>query len=128
MNNVNLLGRITADIELKHTPSNVAVVSFTLAVDRGYKNEDGTKQTDFIDIVAWRNTAEFISKYFSKGQRMAIQGRLQTRDWEDKNGNKRKAVEVIVDNAYFADGKKSEAPTFTPMPDDLEADEGNLPF
>ena len=128
MNNVNLLGRITADIELKHTPSNVAVVSFTLAVDRGYKNEDGTKQTDFIDIVAWRNTAEFIAKYFSKGQRMAIQGRLQTRDWEDKNGNKRKAVEVIVDNAYFADGKKSDAPTFTPMPDDLEIDEGNLPF
>ena len=128
MNNVNLLGRIPADIELKHTPSNVAVVSFTLAVDRGYKNEDGTKQTDFIDIVAWRNTAEFIAKYFSKGQRMAIQGRLQTRDWEDKNGNKRKAVEVIVDNAYFADGKKSDAPTFTPMPDDLEIDEGNLPF
>lgn len=128
MNNVNLLGRITADIELKHTPSNVAVVSFSLAVDRGYKNEDGTKQTDFIDIVAWRNTAEFIAKYFSKGQRMAIQGRLQTRDWEDKNGNKRKAVEVIVDNAYFADGKKSEAPTFTPMPDDLEMDEGKLPF
>lgn len=128
MNNINLLGRITADIELKHTPSNVAVVSFTLAVDRGYKNEDGTKQTDFIDIVAWRNTAEFISRHFSKGQRMAIQGRLQTRDWEGKNGNKRKAVEVIVDNAYFADGKKSEAPTFTPMPDDLEIDEGNLPF
>lgn len=128
MNNVNLLGRITADIELKHTPSNVAVVSFTLAVDRGYKNEDGTKQTDFIDIVAWRNTAEFIAKYFSKGQKMAIQGRLQTRDWEDKNGNKRKAVEVVVDNAYFADGKKSEAPTFTPMPDDLEIDEGELPF
>lgn len=128
MNNVNLLGRITADIELKHTPSNVAVVSFALAVDRGYKNEDGTKQTDFIDIVAWRNTAEFIAKYFSKGQRMAIQGRLQTRDWEDKNGNKRKAVEVVVDNAYFADGKKSEAPTFIPMPDDLEIDEGELPF
>lgn len=128
MNNVNLLGRITADIELKHTPSNVAVVSFTLAVDRGYKNEDGTKWTDFIDIVAWRNTAEFIAKYFSKGQRMAIQGRLQTRGWEDKDGNKRKAVEVVVDNAYFADGKKSEAPTFTPMPDDLEIDEGELPF
>ena len=128
MNNVNLLGRITADIELKHTPSNVAVVSFSLAVDRGYKNDDGTKQTDFIDIVAWRNTAEFISKYFSKGQRVAIQGRLQTRDWEDKNGNKRKAVEVVVDNAYFADGKKSEALTFTPMPDDLEMDEGKLPF
>lgn len=128
MNNVNLLGRITADIELKHTPSNVAVCSFSLAVDRGYKNESGTKQTDFIDIVAWRNTAEFISKYFSKGQRMAIQGRLQTRDWEDKNGNKRKAVEVVVDNAYFADGKKSEAPTFTPMPDDLEIDDGELPF
>lgn len=128
MNNVNLLGRITADIELKHTPSNVAVVSFSLAVDRGYKNESGTKQTDFIDIVAWRNTAEFIAKYFSKGQRMAIQGRLQTRDWEDKNGNKRKAIEVVVDNAYFADGKKSEAPTFTPMSDDLEMDEGKLPF
>ena len=128
MNNVNLLGRITADIELKHTPSNVAVALFTLAVDRGYKNEDGTKQTDFIDIVAWRNTAEFISRHFSKGQRMAIQGRLQTRDWEDKNGNKRKAVEVIVDNAYFADGKKSDAPTFTPMPDDLEIDEEKLPF
>lgn len=128
MNNVNLLGRITADIELKHTPSNVAVCSFSLAVDRGYKNEDGTKQTDFIDIVAWRNTAEFISKYFSKGQRMAIQGRLQTRDWEDKNGNKRKAVEVVVDNAYFADGKKSEAPTFTPIPDDLEINERELPF
>ena len=128
MNNVNLLGRITADIELKHTQANTPVVSFTLAVDRDYKNKNGTKQTDFIDIVAWREAAEFISRHFSKGQRMAIQGRLQTRDWEDKNGNKRKAVEVVVDNAYFADGKKSEAPTFTPMPDDLEIDDGELPF
>ena len=108
MNQVVLMGRLTRDPELRHTQSGTAVASFTLAVDRGYASRDGgDRQTDFIDCVAWRNTAEFVSKYFVKGQMAAVTGRLQIRDWTDRDGNKRRSAEVVVDNVYFTESKKS---------------------
>ena len=101
-----VMGRLVADPELRHTPSDVAVTSFTLAVDRSYVKSGAERQTDFIDIVAWRGTAEFVCKYFRKGQLMAVQGRIQTRGYTDSQGNKRKAVEIVADSAYFAEPKK----------------------
>lgn len=98
INQVIIMGRLTADPELKHSTSDIPVCSFTLAVDGGYGDK---KRTDFIDCVAWRNTAEFICKYFVKGQLMAIQGKIQTRNYEDKQGNKRKSTEVVTDEAHF---------------------------
>lgn len=109
LNAVCLMGRLTADPELRHTPNNVAVTSFSIAVDRSFAKSGTDKVTDFIDIVAWRNTAEFICKYFQKGQMMAIQGSIQARSYQDKDGNKRKSVEVLADNVYFADSKKSSS-------------------
>ena len=103
-----LMGRLVADPELRHTPSDVAVTSFTLAVDRSYVKAGADRQTDFIDIVAWRSTAEFICKYFRKGQMMAVQGSIQTRSYTDKDGNKRKASEIIADNVSFADSKRGD--------------------
>ena len=114
------MGRLTRDPELKRTANNVAVVSFTLAVDRDGKPRDGEKKTDFIDFVAWRQTAEFISRYFAKGRTMAVEGKLQVREYTDRDGNKRKAVEVVVDNAYFGDSKRSEGGDYqagAPVPD-----------
>ena len=93
---------MTADPELRHTSSDTAVTSFTVAADRSYVKTGAERQADFIDVVAWRSTAEFICKYFKKGQLIAIQGSIQTRSYEDKNGNKRKAVEVVADQAHFA--------------------------
>ena len=101
-----LMGRICADLELKHTPNNVSVTSFTLAVDRSYQKQGQEKQTDFIDVVAWRGTAEFICKYFRKGQLVAVQGAIQTRSYTDKDGNKRKAFEIVADNVHFAEPKR----------------------
>lgn len=106
MNVCILMGRMTADPELKKTPSGVSVTTFTVAVERSYAKH-GERQTDFIDVVAWRSTAEFISKYFRKGQMIAVQGSIQTRSYKDKQGNKRKAVEVQADNVSFADSKGS---------------------
>ena len=107
MNFVVLLGRLTADPELRRTPSGVSVTTFTVAVNRSYVKQGGERQTDFIDVVAWRSTAEFVSKYFRKGQMIAVQGSIQTRTYEDKQGNKRKAVEVQADKVFFADSKGS---------------------
>lgn len=104
MNQCQLMGRLTREPELKYTPQNTPVVSFTLAIDRRFNRE----KADFIDVVAWRQTAEFISKHFGKGQRIAVVGSIQTRTWEDSDGNKRKAVEVIADSVYFADAKKEQ--------------------
>ena len=104
LNRVILMGRLTADPELKRTSSDLSVVSFTLAVERNYGNGKD-KQTDFINCVAWRQTAEFISKYFSKGQLMTVEGSIQVRNYTDKNGNKRQAVEVLVGHTYFAGSK-----------------------
>lgn len=106
LNCIILMGRLTANPELKHTPNNISVTRFTLAVNRTYVKAGQDRQADFIDIVAWRSTAEFICKYFSKGQLAAIQGSLQVRNYTDKEGIKRKAVEVIADNVYFAEPKR----------------------
>ena len=109
MNNICLLGRMTADPELRHTPSQVAVTSFTVAVDRSYTPKGQEWQTDFIPVVAWEQTAEFVCRYFRKGQRIALQGSLRTRSYTDKDGNKRKAYEVVADNVFFAESKNGGA-------------------
>ena len=106
LNKIFIMGRLTRDPELRRTQNGTAVTSFTLAVDRDFKNADGTKDTDFIDVVAWRNTAEIVSKYFSKGRMAVVEGRLQLRDWTDKDGNKRRSAEVVADNLYFGDSRR----------------------
>ena len=103
------MGRLTRDPELRRTGSGTAVTSFSLACDRDFKSQSGDKETDFIEVVAWKNTAEFVSKYFSKGRMALVDGRLQIRDWTDKAGNKRTTAEVVAENVYFADSKRSES-------------------
>ena len=103
------MGRLTRDPELRRTGSGTSVTSFSLACDRDFKSQSGEKETDFIDVVAWKNTAEFVSKYFGKGRMAVVEGRLQIRDWTDKAGNKRTTAEVVADNVYFADSKRSES-------------------
>ena len=115
LNRVILMGRLTADPELRKTASDLSVTSFTLAVDRNY-GKGADRQTDFINCVAWRQTAEFISRYFSKGRLMAVEGSLQVRNYVDKNENKRQTVEVLVDQAFFADSKNS-APSSSAVDD-----------
>lgn len=108
LNHITIMGRLTRDPELRRTGSGIAVTSFTLAVDRDFgKTESGEKETDFIDCVAWRQTGEFVSKYFTKGRMAVVSGRLQIRSWTDKEGNKRRAAEVIADNVYFGDSKNA---------------------
>ena len=109
LNHIVLMGRLTRDPELRRTGSGVAVASFTLAVDRDYAAQGAEKETDFVDIVAWRNTAEFVSKYFAKGRMAVVTGRLQIRNWQDKEGNKRRSSEVVADNVYFGDSKRDNA-------------------
>ena len=141
-----LMGRLTADPELRHTPNGIAVTSFTLACDRSYVKAGAERQTDFIDIVAWRNTAEFVCKYFHKGQLVAVQGSMQTRTYTDKEGNKRKAFEIVASNVHFAEPKRdsnsqqSNKNTYQPAEKspDIQADDtgdfeempddGDLPF
>lgn len=106
LNRITLMGRLTRDPELRRTQSGTAVTSFSLAVDRDFKGQGGERETDFIDIVAWRATAEFVSKYFSKGRMAVVEGRLQIRDWTDREGGKRRSAEVIADNVYFGDSKR----------------------
>ena len=109
LNHIVLMGRLTRDPELRRTGSGVAVASFTLAVDRDYAVQGAEKETDFVDIVAWRNTAEFVSRYFTKGRMAIVSGRLQIRNWTDKDGNKRRSAEVVADNVYFGDSKRDGA-------------------
>lgn len=110
LNRIVLMGRLTRDPELRRTQSGTAVTSFSIACDRDFKSQSGEKETDFIDIVAWRGTAEFVSKYFAKGRMAIVEGRLQIRDWTDNNGGKRRSAEVIADNIYFGDSKRDSAP------------------
>ena len=110
MNKAILMGRLTADPELRKTSGDVSVTTFTLAVNRSFTRQGEQAQTDFIDIVAWRNTAEFAAKWFQKGMQVAVSGKIQTRTWEDKQGNKRKSVEVVADEVFFADSKRGDAP------------------
>ena len=151
LNHITMMGRLTRDPELRYTQSQTPVASFTLAVDRDFGNRDGgEKQTDFIDCVAWRSTAEFVSKYFQKGSMAVVSGRLQIRDWTDREGGKRRSAEVVVDNIYFGESRRRdssegssydsrssyssyEAPrSASPAPSspfsDLDDGDGELPF
>ena len=141
LNHIVIMGRLTADPELRRTNSGTPVASFTLAVDRDFSGKDGgEKETDFISCVAWRNTAEFVSKYFTKGRMAVASGRLQMRRWTDKEGNKRTTAEVVADNVYFGDSKKedtgfgqaysvTEIPAATtPIFPVIEGDDSELPF
>ena len=127
LNKICLMGRLTADPELKKTPNGTSVVSFTLAVNRTFNREE----TDWVDIVAWQRTAEFICDYFSKGQMMALEGRLQTRTWQDKQGGNHKTTEVIAEQIFFAESKKEERRN-TPVPQEVQFEDydedGDLPF
>ncbi len=148
LNHITIMGRLTRDPELRRTGSGVAVASFTVAVDRDFgKSENGEKETDFIDCVAWRQTGEFVSKYFTKGRMAVVSGRLQIRSWTDKDGNKRRTAEVVADNVYFGDSRREgenaggysapaggfggyAAPAAAPASDFamLEDDDAQLPF
>ncbi|NLW78104.1 MAG: single-stranded DNA-binding protein [Ruminococcaceae bacterium] len=128
LNVIALMGRLVADPELRKTNSGISTTTFTLAVERSYAKAGTERQTDFIDVVAWRNSAEFACKYFRKGQLVAVNGSLQTRSYEDKNGNKRKAYEVLADNLHFADSKNSQGggggmPASAPAPRALPQDQ-----
>lgn len=130
LNKCFLMGRMTKDPEIRRTNGGAAVTSFTLAVDRDFKT-NGEKETDFIEVVAWRNTAEFVSKYFSKGRMAIVEGRLQIRDWTDKNGNKRRTAEVVADNVYFGDSKREnkEEPEYKQADlAEISEEDGELPF
>ena len=111
------MGRLVADPELRSTPNGVYVCSFRIAVDRNFKSGNGEKQTDFIDVVAWRGTAEFIARYFSKGKMIIVEGSIQSRNYEDRNGNKRTAIEVAADNCMFGESKGAESKTNSKTPD-----------
>ena len=141
LNHIVIMGRLTSAPELRRTNSGVAVASFTIACDRDFADkQSGEKETDFVEIVCWRNTAEFVSKYFSKGRMAVVSGRLQIRNWTDKDGNKRRTAEIVADNVYFGDSKQDNgnqnngytgftkpenAPgNFTP----IEEEDAQLPF
>ena len=147
LNHIVIMGRLTRDPELRRTGSGIAVASFSVAVDRDFGGRDGgEKETDFIDCVAWRQTGEFVSKYFTKGSMIVVSGRLQIRNWTDKEGNKRRSAEVVADNVYFGDSKRDgetggasfsrpAAPADYGMPPvggdqfaELADDDGELPF
>ena len=135
LNHIVIMGRLTRDPELRHTQNGIAVASFSIACDRDRKNEDGNRDTDFVDVVAWRNTAESVSRFFSKGRMAVVSGRLQIRSWTDKEGNKRRTAEIVADNVYFGDSRPTAqdnsypaivpgAQTFT----QIDEDDGQLPF
>ena len=149
LNHITIMGRLTRDPELRRTGSGIAVASFTLAVDRDFGGRDGgERETDFIDCVAWRQTGEFVSKYFTKGRMAVVSGRLQIRNWTDKDGNKRRTAEVVADNVYFGDSRRDgdigsaysapaapayggySAPASSPASDFamLDDDDAQLPF
>ncbi len=140
LNHITIMGRLVADPELRYTPSNIPTASFRLAVDRDFKDKDtGERKADFIGVVAWRNTAEFVSRNFSKGRMAVVEGRLQMRDWTDKDGNKRITAEVVAENVYFADSKRETQPegnapesSFPPVnsgfDDSIDEDGDTLPF
>lgn len=128
VNNVVVMGRLTRDPELKQTASNVPMATFRIACERDYKSRDGKRETDFIDIIAWRQTAEFVSRFFTKGRLVVVTGKMQSRNWEDKDGNKRTNLEVVAESVYFADSKRDEEkqtrpPEFVPIDED-----DDLPF
>ena len=109
LNLIVIMGRLTRDPEIRRTASGTAVANFSVAVDRDFPSQDGSRETDFIDCVAWKHTADFVGKYFSKGKQIVVKGRLQIRSWTDKDGNKRRTAEIVADSVYFA-GAKTESP------------------
>ena len=130
LNRITIMGRMTKDAELRHTNNGAAVTSFTVACERDFKAQNGDKETDFIDVVAWRNTAEFANKYLGKGRMIVVEGRLQIRSWTDNDGGKRRNAEVVADNIYFADTKSKasgEDEYSPPEIKEVEEDDG-LPF
>ena len=125
LNKIFLMGRLTRDPELRRTQTGTPVASFSLAVDRDFKDKaTGERSTDFIDVVAWRQTAEFVSRYFTKGRMAVVEGRLQIRDWTDKEGGKRRSAEVVADNVYFGDSKRDGAGDFGGAPASYSAPMG----
>lgn len=147
LNKIVVMGRLTRDPELRRTQNGTAVTSFSVACERDFKSQSGEKETDFIDVVAWRTTAEFVSKYFTKGRMAVVYGRLQLRDWTDRDGNKRRAAEIVADSVYFGDSKPAgaqprETQDFTADPSgsvkelpenfdpfsEVDASDGELPF
>ena len=138
LNRIEITGRLTRDPEQRRTGNGTAVTSFTLAVDRDFASQGQEKETDFIDCVAWRSTAEFVSKYFTKGRMAVVTGRLQIRNWTDKDGNKRRSAEVVADGVYFGDSKRDgeskpqdPANPQDPVTDDYDPitdDDSELPF
>lgn len=140
LNHIALMGRLARDPELRHTQSGLPVTSFSIACERDFKDANGEKVTDFIDIVAWRSTAEFVSKYFTKGRMAVIDGRLQLRDWTDRDGNKRRSTEIVANSVNFGDSKPQDqaAPASGYAPAGAPAgggssyavleDDGDLPF
>lgn len=139
LNKIILMGRLCTNPELRRTGSGTAVTSFSLACDRDFKSQSGEKETDFIEVVAWKNTAEFVSKYFSKGRMAVVEGRLQIRGWTDKAGNKRTTAEVVAENVYFADSKRSTdseaVPSYSDTPSlmipdfsEIGEEDGEIPF
>ena len=137
LNHITAAGRLTKDPELRRTQNGVAVASFTIACDRDIKDASGNKQTDFIDCGAWRNTAEFVDKYFTRGRMAIVSGRLQIREWTDNNGNKRRNAEILAESVYFADSKRAVENTEknetkeaaqTVDFDQVEIDDDDLPF
>ena len=127
LNHISIMGRLTRDPELRYTNAGTPVASFALAVDRDFKNQNGEKETDFIDCVAWKSTGEFVSKHFSKGRMAIVVGRLQIREWTDENGGKRRNAEVVASNVYFGDSKKESNTGVFPGAVDVEEDDG-FPF
>lgn len=139
LNHITIMGRLTRDPELRYTQNGTAVASFTLAVDRDRKKDDGSRDTDFIDCIAWKGTAEMMKKYFQKGRMAVVDGRLQIRDWTDREGNKRRSAEVVASNVYFGDSKKDHAAQnekeygsggYGNRTDfqEMDEDDGDLPF
>ena len=137
LNKIVVMGRLTSTPELRRTGAGVAVTSFTVACDRDFKGQNGEKETDFIDVTVWRQTAEFVSKHFSKGRTAIVEGRLQMRDWQDKDGNKRRNAEIVADNVYFGDNKgdsKTPAQNFGALNErvrefaPIAEEDGYLPF
>lgn len=138
LNRIDIMGRLVSDPELRRTGTGIAVCSFTIACERDFKDKDGNKETDFVNVVTYRNTAEFVDKYFTKGRMAVVSGRLQIRSWTDNDGNKRRTAEIVADNVYFGDSKQatsdtSAAPSAYPAPVQndfamLEGDDSVLPF
>lgn len=134
LNHIIIMGRLTKDPEIRYTQSQTPVASFTIACDRGYQQGGSERQTDFVSCIAWRQTAEFVSKYFTKGSMAIVSGRLQIRDWTGREGNKRRSAEIVADNIYFGESKRRDGEV-TPLADtsttsfqELSDDDGELPF